>query len=235
MNPGNNNGPNGPFTYTNMPTRFVGQADIGTRLDFIRKTYALFFASVVVAIFGAGFALASGLAAAVANFMFVALIAWFISSIGARAVARTPVVQYVGLFGFTFFTGIVFAPLLYMYQTIAPGVVQQAGILTFIVFGSLTAYAFISKKDFNFLGGILFVALIALIVGGIANIFIGSSAIAFFSAWVALILFSGFVLYDTSRIMLRLDEGAYCVAAIELFVDFLNLFLALLRILGGRR
>lgn len=228
--------PNSPYTSTTLPTTFVAQASPEARLNFIRKTYAVFTASLVVAIFGAAYALASGVAYSMLPYWKFALLGWFLVSLVAQWVSRVPVLNYVGLFGFTFLTGVVFAPLLALYESVAPGVVGQAGFLTLVIFGSLTGYAFVSKKDFSYLGGMLCMGLIALILGGLANLFFfHSSAMAYFSAWITLMLFGGFVLYDTSKIMYRYDENAYCTAAIALFLDFLNIFLALLRILGGSR
>jgi FtsH-binding integral membrane protein len=140
------------------------------------------------------------------------------------------------LFGFTFLIGVLFAPIIKIFEQSAPGIVGQAAFLTTLVFGSLTAYAFISRKDFSYLGGMLFVGLIALIVGGLANVFFfKSSGASYWMAWVTVFLFSGFVLYDTSQIIHRYDERGYCAAALSLFLDFLNLFMAILRILGGSR
>jgi FtsH-binding integral membrane protein len=63
-----------------------------------------------------------------------------------------------------------------------------------------------------------------------------SSMISYWMSWGILLVFSGYVLFDTSRIIHRYDEKGYCSAAIALFLDFFNMFLAILSILsGGRR
>ncbi|RYG62174.1 BAX inhibitor (BI)-1/YccA family protein, partial [bacterium] len=108
--------------------------------------------------------------------------------------------------------------------------------LTTITFGALTAYAFVSKKDFSFMGGILFVGLIGLVLGGLANAFLFHSPLtSYLMAWFTLLIFSGYVLYDTSNIMQRYDTKGYCSAALSLFLDFFNMFIAILRILMGSR
>jgi FtsH-binding integral membrane protein len=152
---------------------------------------------------------------------------------GTQAVSRVEGLNYAALFGFTGFVGFIFAPIMALYGR---ELVTQAGILTSVTFGGLTAYAFISRKDFSYLGGMLFVGLIALIGGGILNLLLFHSlGFSYWMAWVTVVLFAGFVLYDTSRIIHRYDSKGYVSAALALFLDFLNMFLAILRILGGRR
>jgi len=214
----------------------VADSSVEVRLNFIRKTYVLFMAGILAAIVGGIVSLSTPLAGIVMQLAPWSFLSLFLFTMVASAVMRVPGVNYAALFGFTFITGIIFAPVLAIYEYTAPGIVGQAAFLTVLVFGSLTAYAFISRRDFNFLGGILFVGIIALVLGGLANLFFfKSSAMAYWSAWVTLLVFSGFVLYDTSRIIHRYDENGYCAAALGLFLDFFNMFLAILRILGGRR
>ncbi|MBV9864470.1 MAG: Bax inhibitor-1 family protein [Abitibacteriaceae bacterium] len=224
-----------PFTHSTLTTT-VAQASTEARLDFIRKTYVLFMAGILMSIVGGVVSLRTPLWQLVLSTSPFSFLSLFLFVMVARGLSRTPGLNYAALFSFTLVTGILFAPILMAYESLAPGVVTQAAFLTVIVFGSLTAYAFISRQDFSYLGGMLFVALIALILGGLANLFFfHSSAMAYWSAWITLLLFSGFVLYDTSRIIQRYDMNDYCGAALELFLDFFNMFLAILRILSGSR
>ena len=232
MNPGYNDRSEGPFTSTTLTTT-VAQSSAEARLDFIRKTYVLFMAGILMAIVGGCISLSTPLAGFVLSTLPWSALSLILFVIIASALSHTPGLNYVALFGFTTITGIIFAPLIALYD---PTVVGQAAFLTVIVFGSLTAYAFISRRDFSYLGGILFVGLIALVIGGLANIFFfKSSGASYWMAWVTVFLFSGFVLYDTSQIIHRYNLNGYCAAALDLFLDFFNLFLAILRILGGNR
>lgn len=240
MNPNPQNQSNSPFTSTTMGWATVAESPAEVRLNFIRKTYVLFLAGILAAILAGAICLNTPvvlLAVALWRMPLLAIILLFGFSMLATAVSRTEGLNYVALFGFTSFIGFLFAPILKMYELTQPGIVGQASFLTVIVFGSLTAYAFISRQDFNYLGGMLFVGLIALILGGVANmLFFRSAGASYWMAWVTLMLFSGFVLYDTSRIIHRYDERGYCTAALALFLDFFNMFMAILRILsGGRR
>ena len=82
----------------------------------------------------------------------------------------------------------------------------------------------------------LFVGLVMLILGGLANMFFFKSSLASYAmAWVGLLLFSGYVLYDTSNIMRTHDRNEYVSAALGLFINFINMFLSILRILAGSR
>jgi FtsH-binding integral membrane protein len=118
-----------------------------------------------------------------------------------------------------------------------PASILQAGVLTVGIFGGLTAYVFISKRDFSFMRGMLMTGLIVVFLGGLLNFFIvGSSAFSFGIAVAALLLFSGYVLYDTSNIIRRYPVNEYIAGALDLYLDAFNIFLALIRILNaGRR
>ncbi|HKC63054.1 MAG TPA: Bax inhibitor-1 family protein, partial [Pyrinomonadaceae bacterium] len=98
-------------------------------------------------------------------------------------------------------------------------------------------YVFISKRDFSFLRGMVMTGLTVVVIFALLNFFIiDSSALRFGIASAALLLFSGFVLYDTSNIIRRYPTNEYVAGALSLYLDAFNIFLALLRILnGGRR
>lgn len=217
----------------------VAQASAEVRTAFIQKTYVLFLAGILAAIVAGGITLNTPLFGVSLMLLKIPLLAFGLMLGGAwiaGAVSRTEGLNYVALFGFTGFVGFLMAPILRLYEGSFPGIVAQAAFLTVLVFGSLTAYVFVSKKDFSFMGGILFVGVIALVVGGLANaFFFKSSGAGYWMAWISLFLFSGFVLYDTSQIIHRYDAKGYCAAALDLFLDFFNIFMAILRILSGSR
>lgn len=232
-----NEGPYGQNVVTATP---VAQLSMEARLGFIRKTYVLFMAGILMSIVAGAVCLnvpaVKSAAFGLWNIPILAIVLLFGLTFAATAVSRVEGLNYFALFAFTAFIGFLFAPILGMYEASQAGIVQQAAFLTTVVFGSLTAYAFISRKDFSYMGGILFVGLMALILGGLANMFFFKSpAASYWMAWVTVMIFSGFVLYDTSRIIHNYDERGYCSAALSLFLDFFNMFMAILRILGGNR
>jgi modulator of FtsH protease len=114
-------------------------------------------------------------------------------------------------------------------------VVSEASLLTAAVFVSLSAYVHITKKDFSAWGGMLFTGLIVLIVASVIGLFfLSSSAYQLTLSAISAIIFSGFILFDTSRLV-RGGETNYIMAALSLYLDVLNLFLDLLRLLSSDR
>jgi modulator of FtsH protease len=97
---------------------------------------------------------------------------------------------------------------------------------------ALSGYALTTKKDFSFMRGFLIAGLVVVLVAGIVNIFLGNSAVFMaLNAGVALLM-TGFILFDTSRIV-NGGETNYIRATISLYLDFLNLFVSLLHLLGA--
>ncbi|MDT5122860.1 MAG: modulator of FtsH protease [Acidobacteriota bacterium] len=219
-----------------LQAQTAAQASLTERLSFIRKVYGLFFAATLFAIGGVllGFSNVPLMAFAVEH-PIIMLIAMIGGVMGATAVRHKPGINLAALFGFTTLTGVIISPLLYIISFKNPASILEAGILTVGIFGGLTAYVFISKRDFSFMRGLLVTGLIIVILTGLLNILIiGSSALYFAGAVATLLLFSGFVLYDTSNIIRRYPTNEYVAGALALYLDAFNIFLALLRILNSR-
>lgn len=110
-------------------------------------------------------------------------------------------------------------------------IVLQALVLTAAVFVALTAYTLTTKRDFSFLGAGLFAGLVILLVWSLMNMIFhfafGRMVFSLFGA----VLFSGYILYDTSQIIHNLTPDDYVEGAINLYLDIINLFLYLLEIL----
>jgi modulator of FtsH protease len=215
----------------------AAQASLSERTSFIRKVYALFFAGILFAIGGvlAGFAVPE-LMMGVAAHPFIGLLVLMGGVFAAQAVRHTPGLNIVALFGFTALTGLIMSPAMWYFRLTNPASIVQAGVLTVGIFGGLTAYVFISKKDFSFMRGMVMTGLIIVFLSALLNMFIASSAFGFAVSVAALLLFSGFVLYDTSNIIRRYPVNEYIAGALSLYLDAFNIFLSLLRILNsGRR
>jgi modulator of FtsH protease len=227
-----------PEGWGSLQATTAAQAGVAERMSFVRKVYALFFAATLFAIGGVFVGINNIwiLQTIVAHpiLTFVALIGGVMA---AQAVRHVPGVNLAALFAFTTFTGIIISPAIAIYTQLNPASILQAGVLTVGIFGGLTAYVFISKRDFSFLRGLVVTGLIVVVLAGLLNILIvGSSAVAFGISCAALLLFSGFVLYDTSNIIRRYPTNEYVAGALSLYLDAFNIFLALLRILNvGRR
>lgn len=151
------------------------------------------------------------------------------SIIAANYVSKIPIVN-IGFFGFfTYLTGMSMSPIIGTLVSVNPSAIAQAFLTTAVVFVALTGYVFYSKKSFTYLGGYLFIGLISLIVVGFANIFIfGSSMLATAFSYIGVLLFSAYILYDTSNMLENHENDEFVSAAISLYLDFYLLFSNLL-------
>jgi FtsH-binding integral membrane protein len=217
----------------------VAESPAEVQSAFILKTYALFFAGILAAVVMGGITLNTPLYDIALMLRQIPLLACgllIVGGIAAQAVSRIEGLNYAALFGFTSLVGFLLTPIVDRYESMFPGIVAQAGFLTVVIFGALTAYVFVTKKDFSFMGGMLCVGGIGLFIAILANAFwFQSAGIGYWIAWISLFLFSGFVLYDTSQIIHRHDPKSYCAAALDLFIDFYMIFMSLLQILAGSR
>ena len=224
-----------PGAWGSYGVETAAQASVGERMGFIRKVYALFFAATLFAIGGVLLGLSfEPLQTFAREHPWIMLFAMLGGVMGAQAVRHVPGVNLAALFGFTTLTGVIISPVIAIISQINPGSIVAAGVLTVGIFGGLTAYVFVSKKDFSFMRGMLTTGLIVVILAGVVNIFLGASALGFAVAAATLLLFSGFVLYDTSNIIRRYPTNEYVAGALSLYLDAFNIFLALLRLLNSR-
>ena len=109
-----------------------------------------------------------------------------------------------------------------------------------ILFGTMSVYGYFTKKSLDSWGSFLFVGLIAVVITSIVNLFIGSSVLSMVVSAVAIIIFLGLTAYDTQRIRIELsiyepDSKAEILGALTLYLNFINLFMSLLNLFGGRK
>ncbi len=137
------------------------------------------------------------------------------------------------IFAFTGVMGAALGPLLNVYLALPNGpnlVLQSLGGTALIFFG-LSAYALQSKRDFSFMGGFLFAGLLVAIVAMIANIFLAIPALSLTISAAVVMIMSGLILMDTSRIV-HGGETNYIRATVGLYLNIFNLFVHLLHLLG---
>ena len=200
-------------------------------MSFLKATYQLFAGSLLAATAGAYIGL--DMVSAIASWYWGLVILEFILLFALFAVKHKPGINLAVLFGFTFVSGLTITPLLASVFAMPAGasIVAQAFLMTSVAFGGISMFAMTTKRDFSGMGKMLFIALIILVVGSIANIFIGAPLLQLGIAMVGAVLFSAFILYDTQQII----KGGFSTpveAAIALYLDFFNLFISLLQILG---
>lgn len=200
-------------------------------IAFLKQTYQLFAGSLLAATVGSYVGL--GMVDTIQSWYWGLVILEFALLFGLYAVKNKPGVNLAVLFGFTFISGLTITPLLSAFFQMPGGasIVANAFMLTTAIFGGISLFALSTTKDFSAMGKPLFIALIVVVVGSIINIFLGSPILQVAIAGVGAILFSFFILYDTQNII----RGAFSTpieAAISLYLDFFNLFISLLQILG---
>lgn len=223
--------------------RPVSQADVNTRADFILKTYAHLvvalcaFTLLEVVLFQTGVAEQFGTfvltrvpwLGVLAAFM---VVMWLGSRLAASAQSRAA--QYLGLITVVCAEALIFTPMLWIaYVQAPPGTIQSAAVVSLVGFAGLTAVAFLTRKDFSFLRGLMFwggICALALIVGG--AIFGFHMGLWFSVAMVALA--GGGILYDTSNVLHHYPEDRYVAASLQLFASVALLFWYVLRIFMSR-
>ncbi|XJZ29012.1 Bax inhibitor-1 family protein [Bacillota bacterium Lsc_1132] len=155
--------------------------------------------------------------------------------ISATFFRRKKAVSYSFLYIFTFISGITIYPVVaYYLATTGANTVLLAFATTTTVFAGLAIYATKTKRDFTFLGGFLMAALLALVAISIFNIFWPLSTTGMLAySFIGVMVFSGYVLFDFNRMKrhgVRPEEVP--LMALGLYLNFINLFLDLLRIFG---
>jgi modulator of FtsH protease len=216
----------------------AARAPLDERLAFLRKTYLLFTASLAIAGVGAFVGLQENVLNITAG---SPMLCWMVEMgliFACSALRRRPGINLMMLFGFTFVSGVVMTPMLLFAALRAgtPAVVPEAFALTCLTFGGLTAYVFITRQDFNWLRGFVVTALFAMIGLGLLNyFFFKSDAVSMAMSACGVLVFSCWILFDTSRILLRTAVDDSVGAALSLYLDFINLFLSILNLMSGRR
>ena len=205
---------------------------------FVKRVYQLLAGSLIAGSVGAyvglGFvgSMINPVTGGLTFTYFGAVILEFILLFGLFIAKNKTPLNLILLFAFTFMSGFTLAPTLALFIAKDMGyVIGEAFLLTAVAFFGLTIFAMNTKRDFTTIGKMLFIGLIVLIVAGILNIFLHLEWLQLLIASVGAILFSFFILYDTQNII-RGNISNEIEAAVSLYLDFLNLFISLLQILG---
>jgi FtsH-binding integral membrane protein len=209
------------------------------RVGFIRKTYAhllgavLLWVALVATILNVP-ALTNMVMGLWSASPWIIFGLYFVGSMGAQAMANSRTsqgTQYFGLALYTVIEAIVFTPLLWFVSQMQQGtmIVEQAGILTLVIFGGLTAIVMLTKKDFSFMRNFLWLASLVVLGLVIASLFGGITLGTWFIVGM-IVLMSGFILYDTSNVLHHYHESQYVAASLHLFASLATLFWYVLRL-----
>lgn len=148
---------------------------------------------------------------------------------------RNSVWGLVSVFAFTGFLGYTLGPILNFYiHTFQNGgqIITTALGATGIIFFALSAYVLVSRKDFSYLGGFLFIGVMAALLAMIGGIFFQIPGLHLAISALFVLISSGLILFQTSQII-HGGETNYIMATVTLFVSIYNLFVSLLQILGA--
>jgi FtsH-binding integral membrane protein len=140
------------------------------------------------------------------------------------------------LHGFAALMGLSFSMI---FAVFTMGSIVSAFMGAAILFGVMSGYGYFTKRSLDSVGKFMFVGLIAIIIASIVNIFIGSTVMQMVISALAIIIFLGLTAYDTQKIREELSvqtsDSAEVRGALTLYMDFINLFLNLLQLFGGRK
>jgi len=140
------------------------------------------------------------------------------------------------LWGFAALMGLSFSMI---FAVFTMGSIVSAFMGAAILFGVMSGYGYFTKRSLDSVGKFMFVGLIAIIIASIVNIFIGSTVMQMVISALAIIIFLGLTAYDTQKIREELSvetsDSAEVRGALTLYMDFINLFLNLLQLFGGRK
>jgi modulator of FtsH protease len=202
----------------------------------LRNTYALLGLTMIPTVIGAFIGMSINFSIAQQHpFMFaIGAMAVMYGLFAAIAANRNSSVGVVILLGLTFLLGMLLGPILQHALHLSNGaqIVGLAAGGTGIILMTLAGIATTTKKDFSFMGKFLMVGIVLMIVASLANIFLQIPAMALAMSAVGVILFSGFILYDVSRIV-NGGETNYVMATLGLYLSIYNLFTSLLQLLMG--
>ncbi|MFH1052094.1 MAG: Bax inhibitor-1/YccA family protein [bacterium] len=227
----------------NKAVSTMGQDAIAqAQTEFLSKVYAWMFGGLLLTAGAAWYVFDSGLYFQISGFILpliiVELILVFVLSARIEKMSRaTAALMFLG---YSLLNGITLSVILAVYTLES---IQEVFFITAAMFAALSAYGYFTKKSLSGIGNFLFMGLIGIIIAGVVNIFMASSALNFAISVIGVVIFAGLTAYDTQKlkemytIMYENEDtvakGAI-MGALRLYLDFINLFLFLLRLFGNR-
>jgi modulator of FtsH protease len=217
------------------PAAFApAEAPVVERNRVLRNTYWLLALSMVPTVLGAWIGVATGLGRALTPG--IGLIVFLVGAFGFMFAIEKTKNSPAGvpmLLGFTFFMGLMLSRILGAVLGLAngAGLVMMAFAGTGAVFFGMAALSSIIKRDLTSMGKWLFIGAVMLLVAGLANVFIQSSALMVTLSVIAVGIFSAFILYDLKRVQDGLETN-YITATLGVYLSIYNVFQSLLALLG---
>jgi modulator of FtsH protease len=200
----------------------------------LRNTYWLLALSMIPTVAGAWLGLATGLTRAMSPM--VGLVVFLAGSFGFMFAIEKTKNSSAGvpvLLGFTFFMGLMLSRLVGTVLGLnnGAGLIMTAFAGTGVIFLGMATLSSVIKRDLSNMGKFLFIGMVMLLVAGIANIFIQSSALMITLSVLAIGIFSAFILHDLKRVQDGLETN-YITATLGVYLSLYNVFQSLLSLLG---
>lgn len=227
----------------NYSSRLTAEQSKADQVGFMTKVYGWMAAALLITGFVALFTAATP---AIIGFIFGnSLVFWglFIAEIflvgylSARIESMSTNTAIAIFLGYAALNGLTMSAIFLIYTA---GSIASTFFVTAGTFAIMSAYGYFTKTDLTKMGNLLFMALIGIVIASVVNFFLQSEALYWVTTYIGVIVFVGLTAYDTQKVkemsMIGEDDrkGAI-IGALTLYLDFINLFLLLLRILGGRR
>jgi len=217
-----------------IPTAAAGAAVTTQRNRVLRNTYWLLALSMVPTVLGAWIGVTTGLTRAMSPG--IGLIVFMVGAFGFMYAIEKTKNSAAGvpmLLAFTFFMGLMLSRLVGSVLGLAngAGLIMTAFAGTGAIFLGMATLSSVIKRDLSSMGKFLFIGAVLLLVAGIANVFLQSSALMITLAVLAIGIFSAFILYDLKRVQDGLETN-YITATLGVYLSLYNVFQSLLALLG---
>jgi len=214
----------------------VAMSPINVRLGFIRKVYGILSMQLLMTIMVSALCMynesVKGFVQSSPNLLTGGMFLSFGLLIALAAKRRESPTNMYLLFAFTGVEAYTIGTIVTFYDQL---IVIEAFVLTMATVVALTVYTFQTKRDYSTSSALLFSLLWILILGGIMQLFIQSEIMELGLAIFGAILFAGFIVVDTHMLLHKLSPEEYILASINLYLDIINLFLEILKILNAAK
>jgi FtsH-binding integral membrane protein len=220
----------------------TAETDLRVRA-FVRTVYAWMFGGLLLTAFAAVWVVSSPAMqqlVLVGPLRWVLIIAEFGLVIGLSAALKrlSPAAAASMFLVFSLLNGLTLSVIFFAYTqaTIFQAFVTAAG-----TFGAMSVYGMLTKRDLTSFGSFFFMGLIGIVIASIVNIFLHSSALSFMISVIGVFVFVGLTAWDTQKLKAYatvtgpMQENLAIIGALALYLDFINLFLMMLRLFGGDR
>lgn len=207
--------------------------------EILKKVFAWMGLGLVVT-FLTGYYVASNaqMLVGLSNLFILFIIAEFVVVIilSARITKLNPMTAKILFLLYSFLTGLTFSSIFIVYDLTS---IIYVFLITAVLFGILSFVGYVTNVDLSKFGTYLFIGLIGMIICAIVNLFIGGTVFNLIISCIGVVIFLAYTAYDVQKIKLLMDsmdeDNLAIYGALQLYLDFINLFLDLLRIFGNSK